>query len=205
MSDAVLNDVPKKKRGRPPKSAAAVTADPLDRKLDHFATTRDEGQLDWWEADQTVSPLDTSTFKTQHPDRRFHWSSEKKWDKNGKNYHGWQVYTDAEHPNGIKRGTDFLTWMPEERARRYNQYVARESSQRVRGAQEKSIDKAGRGNEDMRIEGGLSIGPRPMSGMLVNGKFIPSGKGQRGYSPDEIKEAVAKSRESASRGRKYFT
>lgn len=199
-----------RKRGRPRKDAAPATviADPVDRKLDHFSTTTDARQLDWWEADQSLSPLHVPKEITdKYPDRRFHWSSENKWKRNGKNYHGWQTFTNAEYPDGLKRGNEsFLTWMPEERAARYNKYVARESGNRVRGQQDNQTEKVGRSTEEMKIEGGLTIGARPMTGMLVNGKFIPSGaRGHRGYSPDQIKEAVAKAQESRAKNRKYYT
>lgn len=206
---AAPQTAPKRKRGRPRKDAtAAVTADPLDRKLNHFLTTKDDRDLEWWEHDQTVSPLDTSKFRAKHPDRRFRWTSEKRWDRLGKNYHGWQVYTDGEHPDGIKRGSDFLTWMPEEKAARYNKYVSETSSSRVRNQQQSETEKRSRvaGLDGFsEVEGGLKIGSRPMTGMLVNGKFVPAGRGKRGYSLDELKEAHVKQQEQRAKGRKYFT
>jgi hypothetical protein len=192
-----------------PAASAKVVKDALDLKLDHFTGTKDDKTMEWWEGDQTLSPLHVPKEvkdNTAYADRRWHWSSDTKWSKYGKNYHGWQLFTDAAHPEGIRRGNDtFLTWMPEEKAARYNAFTSRQSTQRVRGLQENQLKRSAASDpEVMQGEAHLNIGERPVSGMMIKGKFVPTGpRGRRGYSAEEMHEMVTKAKEDRGKRRVY--
>ena len=71
--------------GTPTATVAEVVGDPLDKKLDHFQYATDEHSGDIWEHGEGINPLDLpKAVRERYPHLRFHWCSESKWDKKGK-------------------------------------------------------------------------------------------------------------------------
>lgn len=206
MTETPIEVPAKKKRGRPFKNktaVAAVTGDPLDRKLDHFQYTKDERELEWWEGNQKESPLHVpEAIRKANPGMRFHWVSKGRITRLGKGYHGWQVYSDRKNPDGVNRGNDLiLAAMPEERAAAYNKYVSRKSTEAVRGAQARQFEHMDTcidmGRDAVpEADGGTAIGVRPKVGK--------GGGYARGYDPEQVKEIIAKNRERMSKHKKIF-
>jgi len=123
-------------------------------------------------------------------------------DRLGMDYKGWQKFVDPTlgYPEGLKRGNDTMLFaMPEERAQRYNDKVAAESTQRVKELQEHQIElneraaKAGLQPYEPKGSGtgGIAVGERA--------------RGQsRGLSREEVVERITKQQEDRARGRVTF-
>lgn len=187
------------KAGRATKKPATQDfKDAFDRKLDHFQYTKDENELQIWERDQSLSPLHVpKDIKTKYPDMRWHWVSDKKLNRVGTGYQGWQLFKDSKHPEGVKRGNDLrLAAMPEDMARKYNEHTMSESNQRMQGLSELDLE---RGASALRQQG---------HEVEYTGHGISLDKSARrpvrGLHPEEVKERAAKAREQAQKGRVYF-
>ena len=184
------------------KDAKPVTSnlkDAYDRKLDHFQYTKDENELQIWESDQTLSPLNVpADLKKKYPDIRWRWVSNKKLDRVGSGYQGWQLFKDSKHPEGVKRGGDLrLAAMPEDMARKYNAHTMSESNRRMQGLSELDLE---RGASALRQQG---------HEVEYTGHGISLDKNARrpvrGLHPEEVKERAAKAREERAKGRVFFT
>lgn len=196
------NNSTPKKRGRPKKavseattsSPATVLKDPLDNKLDHFQYHASDRDLDIWEHTD-ISPVHVpKDIKEKYPGLRFRYVSKQRWDKYGKEYHGWQRFTDpALAPDGVNRGNDtFLAAMPEERALAYNRYVSQKSREAVQGIQDTQIENAAR-MERAGIE------------PLGTGLVVETNQPRTGYNRQQLLERIRKNREEHAKKKVYFT
>ncbi|MGH9969977.1 MAG: hypothetical protein ACREBG_19585, partial [Pyrinomonadaceae bacterium] len=193
-----------------------VTSDPFDQKLAHFQYATDEHSGDVWEHGEGINPLDLpKAIREGYPHLRFRWCSEPKWDKKGKNYDGWQRFTDPKLcPDGERRGRDlFLAAMPEERARKRDRFVQQRSTDMIKSVQERNLDtiaqiqhgeSQGIAPLDTPVHG-VQIGRRPETRIPFGGKVRKGGGYNRGLSMEEVQEVVRKNRESEAKRRKYFT
>lgn len=220
-------EAPKKRRGCPPggwpkKERVEVTKSALPKAmqgeaLEKFAYKATPGELDDWEHSEDVSPMHVpKEIKKSYPGMAFRYVSKQKWDKFGKNYHGWQVFKDKDNPEGVNRGNDlFLCAMPEERAQRYRDSVAERSSANIRARQEKSLElQIGQSlsKEEMErmgvpsgSEAGIVVGVRPKTRTQFGNRVISGGGGTRGMSRDEVREIARKERDNRKKNRVYFT
>ena len=183
-------------------------------KLEEFRYTANEADLQYWEGNPEASPLNVpKAIRDKYPNMDFHWCSEKKWDKLGKNYQGWQKFTDNKHPEGMKRGNDlFLAAMPKERAQRYRDHVAEQSIERLRSAQSKALQSQvgsvmnSKELEEMGAQGatpGLLIGQRPRTRTQFGNKTITGGGFVRGMKRSEVAEIVRKEIADRRKNRTY--
>lgn len=197
-------------------NAANESADALDKKLGDFAYTKDPGMMEIWEAAGTASPVDVPpNIKKKYPGMRWHWSSERTWDKWGKNHSGWQTFQDKDHPHGVRRGNDlFLTAMPEEMAQARNEKLQLESTYKVRGMVEKAASSELELSDDERFESenakqrgipkGMSVGDRPQTRVMLGGKLRTGGGYNRaGLKRSEIHDQIIRERQDRSKRRVY--
>lgn len=173
-------------------------------RVDVFVYKGDPRELDDWEHDEEISPMHVpKEIKSKYPGMAFRYVSKQKWDKFGKNYHGWQTFTDADYPEGVNRGNDlFLCAMPGERAQRYRDSVAERSNQAIRGSQEASLNlQIGQklSSEEMErmgipagSEAGIVVGTRPITKTQFGNRIITGGGGTRGMSREDAREHVRK-------------
>ena len=184
-------------------AVAGAGADPHDKKLDHFQYTKDPNQLDYWEFGEDVNTMSVpKNIRDKYPGMRFHWRSMARIDRLGMDYKGWQKFVDPTlgYAEGLKRGNDTMLFaMPEERAQRYNQKVAEDSTQRVRELQEHQMEM-----DDRATAAGLQ--PYEAKGKGTGGIAIGErAKGQsRGISREEVVERITKQQEARARGRVTF-
>ncbi|KKK80311.1 hypothetical protein LCGC14_2824770 [marine sediment metagenome] len=184
-------------------AVAGAGADPHDKKLDHFQYTKDPNQLDYWEFGEDVNTMSVpKNIRDKYPGMRFHWRSMARIDRLGMDYKGWQKFVDPTlgYAEGLKRGNDTMLFaMPEERAQRYNDKVAEDSTQRVRELQEHQMEM-----NDRATAAGLQ--PYEAKGEGTGGIAIGErAKGQsRGISREEVVERITKQQEARARGRVTF-
>ncbi len=185
-------------------AVAGAGADPHDKKLDHFQYTKDPNQLDYWEFGEDVNTMSVpKNIRDKYPGMRFHWRSMARIDRLGMDYKGWQKFVDPTlgYAEGLKRGNDTMLFaMPEERAQKYNDKVAAESTRRVIELQENQLDIAERASH---LGGGSPYDPKGggTSGIAIGERK----RGQsRGISREEVVERITKQQEARSRGRVTF-
>jgi hypothetical protein len=190
-------------------AVAGASADPHDKKLEHFQYTKDPNQLDYWEFGEDVNTMSVpKNIRDKYPEMRFHWRSLARVDRLGMGYKGWQKFTDPSlgYGEGLKRGNDIMLFaMPEERAQRYNDKVAEDSTQRVKELQEHQIEMndraAAAGLQPYEAKGkgtsGIAIGERPALGKRPAGQH-------RGLSREEVVERITHQQEQARKGRVTF-
>lgn len=184
-------------------------ADPFDTNLDRFRYTKDEKDLDYWEFSEGANPLTVpKDVKKKYPELRFHFRSKARIDRLGMDYMGWQKFSDKSlgYAEGLNRGSDLILFaMPEERAQRYNDKCAADSTQRVIELQEQQMElnsraaAAGLQPYEAKGEGtsGIAVGERPAMGKRPAGQH-------RGLSREEVVERITKQQEARARGRVTF-
>ena len=142
--------------------------------------------------------------------------------RNGDLYQGWQVFKDSKYPNGLKSGGDLvLSFMPEDRAVARNLHYQEQSTEQVRGIQERQIDAIDRAAAELRAKG-------VDASSLVAGQTVTGDDGRsttvgvtvgasktrnratgavteryRGYHPEQVAEMRAKAKEDRSKDRAY--
>ncbi|KKL56382.1 hypothetical protein LCGC14_2245970 [marine sediment metagenome] len=237
-----MEQVPEKKKpGRPRKNPLEAQAaqpspevqpritpnvgakDQLDRKLDHFQYSGDANAYEWEKENLLQVP---KTIRERYPQLTFRYraiDSKTGNLRHGKDYHGWQVFTDRENPEGIKVGGDLvLGAMPNERAESYRLYVQRQSTDLVKGTQENQIEAMDRAAAELG-PGAYSASPlghrfqsedgrtaKYPAGIRIGGSRSRNKKtGEvreqfRGYHPEEIERMAARTQEDRQRNRKHF-
>ncbi len=199
----VISAAPQQDEGTKKHAVAGAGADPHDKKLDHFQYTKDPNQLDYWEFGEDVNTMSVpKNIRDKYPEMRFHWRSMARIDRLGMDYKGWQKFVDPTlgYAEGLKRGNDTMLFaMPEERAQRYNDKVAEDSTQRVRELQEHQMEM-----DERATAAGLQ--PYEAKGKGTGGIAIGErAKGQsRGISREEVVERITKQQEARARGRVTF-
>ena len=179
----------------------------LEQKLDHFQYTNEEEALKMWEYGKDTNPLKLpAEIKKSYPHMRFRWVSRRMWDKYGKNHNGWQQFKDKTHQDGVTRGNDlFLCAIPEDVARKREDFFREQSSEKIKDIQRKAISTI----EEIEASGGEAIGsPEQLAKGIVIGRRPKFGKGgdyQRGLQAAMVEEVIAKNREKMAKNRKYFT
>lgn len=223
----VVAEPPKKRRGCPPggwpkkdKPEVAVTRSKLPvamdgEALEKFSYDHTSEELEDFANNADVTPMHVpKEIKSKYPGMAFRYVSKQKWDKFGKNYHGWQVFKDNSYPEGVNRGNDlFLCAMPEERAQRYRDSVAERSNQIIRNRQEASLNlQIGQklSSEEMErmgipagAEAGIVVGTRPITKTQFGNRIITGGGGTRGMSREDAREHVRKEIADRKKNRVY--
>lgn len=177
--------------------------------LDRFQYQANSADLDFWEGNEKITAMHVpEEIKKAYPDLDFHWSSQAKWDKMGKNWKGWQVFKDATLcPDGVRRGNDvFLTAMPKERAQRLRDATAFESTKKIIGLQEQMLEsKIGDNLTEKELkelgasgEPGINIGDRPKTMTRFGNRVIAGGGYNRGMSRKEVHQRMADVRREAA-------
>jgi hypothetical protein len=228
MSDITQTaEIPKKRRGMPkggwPKKEqpeVEVVREKLPEAMQgealaKFVYQATPGELDDWEHNAEVSPMHVpKTIQNKYPDLAFRYVSRQKWDKFGKNYHGWQTFQDSEHPQGVTRGNDmFLCAMPKERAQRYRDSVSEKSNANIRARQQSALElhlSQNISQEEMEkmgipagAEAGIVVGVRPRTKLKFGGRVVIGGGGTRGMSREEAREVARKEIEDRKKNRVY--
>ena len=210
-------DLRKRKKEHAPvidTSGAHLTGTLPVEKLEEFRYTASEEDLQYWEGNPEASPLNVpKAIRDKYPNMDFRWCSEAKWNKLGKNWQGWQRFTDNQRPEGLKRGNDlFLAAMPKERAQRYRDHVALESIERLRAAQSKALQaQVGSTMNSKELEAmgasgatpGLLIGQRPHTRTQFGNRTIVGGGFVRGMSKSEVRDIVRKEIADRKKNRVY--
>ena len=227
-------EVPKKRRGMPkggwPKKdnpTVEVTRNKLPMAMDgealrKFAYKGTPGEMEEWEGDETRSAMHTpKEIRDAYPELTFRYVSDYSIRTRGKNYRGWQKFSDNNYPEGVKRGNDmFLAAMPKERAQRYRDKVAEDSVQRIRSQQEKSIqflasegamsqeevDAVARANNRSDLvgsRGGLIVGVRPTTKTRFGKRTVTGGVGQSGMSRAEAHDHIRREIAERKKNRVY--
>ena len=184
-------------------AVAGAGADPCDKKLDHFQYTKDPKELDYWEFNENVNPLTVDKkVEKEYPEFTWHWRSKARIDRLGMDYMGWEKFTDKSlgYVDGMKRGNDLILFcMPKERAQRYRNKVASESTGRVKELQEQQMELT-----DRAVRAGLQ--PYEPKGSGTGGIAVGErARGQsRGLSQEEVRERIVKRQEDRNRGRVTF-
>lgn len=199
-----------------------VKKDAEDAKLDYFQYSLDPKAAMMWEHDEAVSPLHVpNELKDQYPNLEWRFVSNRTLDVKGKGYNGWELFSDTNYPQGLKRGPDLrLAAMPKEYAQRYRERVSDRSTEQVRNLQYGQISKMEQAVHDLNASGveaqmlsegetvtgqdgktrkfggaGISIGRRPSIGR--------GGNYQRGLSRAEVHEIRAKAIEESRKQKSY--
>lgn len=202
----------------------APTKSPEERKLDYFQYSGDANSYEW----EKENPLQVpKTIRERYPNLTFRWraidtKTGKLW--RGKDYHGWQVFTDSKNPEGVKYGGDsVLAAMPNERAESYRLYVQNQSTDLVKSTQENQIEAMDRAASALRAKGvPYSSGEAGQQFSSSDGRTAkyPTGitirasrtrnkrtgevrEQYRGYHPEEITEMTAKAQEGRQRNKTY--
>ena len=192
--------------------------DEFDKKLDHFQY-ENVSSYEWEQQNPLNVPREIKeaypqfTFRYRAIDHR----TQTLW--RGKDYHGWQVFTDSKNPEGIKVGGDLvLCAMPNERAESYRKYVANLSTDQVRAMQESSLEAVDRAGSELRAKGVdfKAFNPGSQVTGRTGGKSAPVGisvgaerdrktgeptSQHRGYPPEELQEMAAKAQEERDKNR----
>lgn len=203
-----------KKRPAVDTSPMRVQGQVSPERLGDFQYQANDADMEYWEKNDIASPLHVPAAITKrYPHLDFHWCSEKKWEKTGKNWQGWQKFQDSEYKDGLKRGNDlFLAAMPKEKAQRYRDHVALQSIERLRATQAKALT-AQLGNtmdakelEAMGAKGatpGVTIGERPRTRTQFGNRMVVGGGFVRGMKKSEIREIARREIEDRRKNRVY--
>lgn len=169
-------------------------------KLKDFLYNANDADMEYWEANSDASPLDVPpSIRNKYPHLTFHWSSDERWKKKGKNYQGWQEFRDSQWPDGLRRGNDtFLTAKPNEKAQRYRDHVSEMSNERIRSTQVRASNVqigSTMSDEELKQLGapegsthGMSVGNRGRTKVQFGNRVIIGGGGTRGMNRSEQRE-----------------
>lgn len=206
-----ITEVVKAQAEVPAAATPVKVKDPLDKKLDYFQYNRDPNAAEPWESENPMDTPQIRKIKAEYPNLRFHFVSQRNLELKGKDYHGWQLFSDTKRPNGLKVGNDlFLAAMPEEMAQQYNEHTAYRSTERVRGLQENQMEtiaqiEAQKGAMGIsEVSGtGITVGSVPKFTRQIAGRPIAGGGYSRGYTREEVHEMAIKQREARAKARSY--
>lgn len=229
MSETGLNltpqeqELPKRRGGRPKGSknkrtvqaAPVVTKmnDEFDRKLDHFQYHASPDEIQDWKEEKPLNSRVVRNIKKKYPGMRCRFVSNHSLEKRGKGYRGWQLFSDSDHPNGVKVGNDlFLAMMPEELAQSYNDEMAYRSTRELVKIQEEMQDTAigsGLTGKEMEAMGapkgsmpGLTVGDKPRTKAVFGGKTIYGGgynRSKRSIDREQFVKRMEKERIASTR------
>ena len=169
-------------------------------RLEEFAYKANDADLEYWEGNEAASPLHVpDALKKKYPNMDWRWVSKRTLENRGAGYNGWQIFSDGQYKEGLKRGNDsFLAAMPKERAQRYRDYVSERSMERIRSVQEKAVTAqigSTMSDEELKQMGapdgahhGLSIGERPRTTKQFGNRTIRGGGGTRGLTRSDLRQ-----------------
>lgn len=202
--------------GLPAKSKPIKVKDNLDVKLDHFQYTLNPEEQAIWENDTQVSPLTVPREikkDVNYAGLEWRWVSNRTLEVRGKNYNGWELFRDKNHPEGVKRGNDLqLAAMPRSLAESYRRSVSERSTEMVRNMQSITIGKMEQAVRDLNdpgsglINAGEMVGGRRVDGGIQVGRRAQFGRGgnyQRGMPREEVHERIAKSIEERRKNKVF--
>ena len=187
--------------------------DEFDRKLDHFHYDATEDEIHDWKEEKPLNSRAVRSIKKKYPGMRCRFVSSYSLDKRGKGYRGWQLFSDKDHPNGVKVGNDlFLAMMPEELAKSYNDEMAYRSTRdlvkHTEQMQEMAIGSGLSGDEMEKIgapkgsQPGMSVGDKPRTKVVLGGKTIYGGgynRTKRSMNREEFVKRMEKERIASTR------
>lgn len=197
----------------PTAPATTEFKDEFDRKLDHFQYHASEDEIMDWKEEKPLNSRVVRSIKKKYPGMRCRFVSSYSLDKRGKGYRGWQLFSDKDHPNGVKVGNDlFLAMMPEELAKSYNDEMAYRSTRdlvrHTEEMQEMAIGSGMSGEEMEKIgapkgsQPGMSVGDKPRTKVVLGGKTIYGGgynRTKRSMNREEFVKRMEKERIASTR------
>lgn len=220
-------NAPAKRRGRKPGSKNKKTLraearqepvvtemkDKLDLTLDHFQYHASPDEIQDWKEEKPLNSRVVRNIKKKYPGMRCRFVSNFSLEKRGKGYRGWQLFSDSEHPNGVKVGNDlFLAMMPEELAQSYNDEMAYRSTRELVKIQEEMQETAigsGLTGKEMEAMGapkgsmpGLTVGDKPRTKAVFGGKVVYGGgynRSKRSVAREDFVRRMEKERTAATR------
>ena len=218
-----LNAPPKRRGGRPKgsknktngKQKPVVTEmkDAFDRKLDHFQYHASPDEIQDWKEEKPLNSRVVRAIKKKYPHMRCRFVSNFSLDKRGKGYRGWQLFSDNDHPEGVKVGNDlFLAMMPEEMAQSYNDEMAYRSTRELvkhteqmqemgigSGLTEAELEKMGAPKGSVQ---GMQVGDKPRTKAVFGGKTIYGGgynRTKRSVDREQFVRRMEKERTASTR------